>query len=123
MCRGACIYIYIYTHTRFCSHICHYHVDSRDMYRAGAASRFPLRSQPATWRVDQRPLMSQQTPGGPALHLPALLTPAEMGLYRDNGKENGNYYNELSRITGYILGLYRDNGKENGNYSNGLYRV
>ena len=22
----------------------------------------------------------------------------------------------------YILGLYRDNGKENGNYNNGLYR-
>ena len=31
-----------------------------------------------------------------------------MGLYRDNGKENGNFYG--------ILGLYRDNGKENGNY-------
>ena len=30
--------------------------------------------------------------------------------YRDNGKENGNYYS--------ILGLYRDNGKENGNYYN-----
>ena len=29
------------------------------------------------------------------------------GLYWDNGKEHGNYYN--------ILGLYRDNGKENGN--------
>ena len=26
-------------------------------------------------------------------------------------------------IIGYILGLYRDNGKENGNYYNGLYRV
>ena len=25
-------------------------------------------------------------------------------------------------ITGYILGLYRDHGKENGNYYNGLYR-
>ena len=38
-----------------------------------------------------------------------------MGLYRDNGKENGNYYSRL--------GLYRDNGKENGNYysSLGLY--
>ena len=24
---------------------------------------------------------------------------------------------------GYILGLYRDNGKENGNYCNGVYRV
>ena len=35
---------------------------------------------------------------------------AILGLYRDNGKENGNYYS--------ILGLYRDNGKENGNYYN-----
>ena len=26
-----------------------------------------------------------------------------LGLYRDNGKENGSYYS--------ILGLYRDNGK------------
>ena len=25
-------------------------------------------------------------------------------------------------IIGYILGLYWDNGKENGNYYNGLYR-
>ena len=24
-------------------------------------------------------------------------------------------------IIGFILGLYRDNGKENGNYNNGLY--
>ena len=31
-----------------------------------------------------------------------------LGLYRDNGKENGNYCS--------ILGLYWDNGKENGNY-------
>ena len=30
------------------------------------------------------------------------------GLYRDDGKENGNYYS--------ILGAYWDNGKENGNY-------
>ena len=30
-----------------------------------------------------------------------------LGLYRNNGKENGNYY----IIIGYILGLYRDNGK------------
>ena len=29
-------------------------------------------------------------------------------VYRDNGKENGNYYS--------TMGLYRDNGKENGNY-------
>ena len=26
-------------------------------------------------------------------------------------------------IFGVIQGLYRDNGKENGNYYNGLYRV
>ena len=26
-------------------------------------------------------------------------------------------------IIGYILGLYRDNGKEHGNYYNGLYRT
>ena len=30
-----------------------------------------------------------------------------LGLYRDNGKQSGNYYS--------ILGLYWDNGKENGN--------
>ena len=38
------------------------------------------------------------------------------GLYRDNGKENGNFCS--------ILGLYRDNGKENGNFCSilGLYR-
>ena len=35
-----------------------------------------------------------------------------LGLHRDNGKENGNYY----IIIGSILGLYRDHGKENGNY-------
>ena len=46
------------------------------------------------------------------------------GAYRDNGKENGNYYS----IIGHILELYRDNGKENGNYYGiigyilGLYR-
>ena len=28
-----------------------------------------------------------------------------IGLYRDSGKDNGNYYN----ILGYLLGLYRDN--------------
>ena len=37
-----------------------------------------------------------------------------LGLYRDNGKEDGNYYN----VIGVILGLYRDNGKEDGNYYN-----
>ena len=38
-----------------------------------------------------------------------------LGLYRDNGKENGNYYNGLYRVYRVILGLYWDNGK-NGNY-------
>ena len=31
-----------------------------------------------------------------------------LGLYRDNGKEHGNYF----IVIGYILGLYRDNGKK-----------
>ena len=33
--------------------------------------------------------------------------------YRDNGKENGNYYSIMGYIwgsIGVILGLYRDNG-------------
>ena len=34
-----------------------------------------------------------------------------LGLYRDNGKEIGNYH----IIIGFILWLYRDNGNENGN--------
>ena len=38
------------------------------------------------------------------------------GLYRDNGKENGNYYNGLYRIYWDDIGLYMDNEKENGNY-------
>ena len=44
-----------------------------------------------------------------------------LGLYWDNGKENGNYYIIVYR--GYI-GSYWDNGKENGNYYSmlGLYR-
>ena len=37
-----------------------------------------------------------------------------LGLYRDNGKENGNDYNGLYRDYRAILGLYKDNGKENG---------
>ena len=32
------------------------------------------------------------------------------GLYRDNGKENGNYCSILDYS---ILGLYGDNGKQN----------
>ena len=31
-----------------------------------------------------------------------------MGLFKDNGKYNGNYYS--------ILGLFKDNGNYNGNY-------
>ena len=42
-----------------------------------------------------------------------------MGLYRDNGKENGNYYIDFR-----VWGLYRNNGKENGNYYLGFrFRV
>ena len=33
-------------------------------------------------------------------------------------QKNGNY----SIIIGFMLGLYKDNGKDNGNYYNGLYR-
>ena len=42
-----------------------------------------------------------------------------MGLYRDNGKENGNYkdYRGYRDHIGYsILELFWDNGKENVNY-------
>ena len=39
------------------------------------------------------------------------------GIYRVNGKENGNYRNSEGSI-GYLLGLYWDNGEENGNYYN-----
>ena len=35
-----------------------------------------------------------------------------LGLYRDNGKENGNYYS----IMGYNILSCWDSGKENGNY-------
>ena len=46
-----------------------------------------------------------------------------LGLYRDNGKEDGHYYNGLYRgYIGVVLGLYRDNGEEDGHYYNGLYR-
>ena len=33
----------------------------------------------------------------------------------------GGSFRDDTGIIGYILGLYRDNGKENGNYCNGLY--
>ena len=53
---------------------------------------------------------------------PAKLEPFEilcvyiLGLFKDNGKENGNYYNGLYRYCRGYIGLCRDNGKENGNY-------
>ena len=54
-----------------------------------------------------------------------------MGLFWDNGKENGNprslkgVYRSCIGTIGYILGLYWDNGKENGNcrdYIGFIYR-
>ena len=36
-----------------------------------------------------------------------------LGLYRDSGKENGNYY--IGIISYNTLGLYRDSGKEHEN--------
>ena len=42
------------------------------------------------------------------------------GLYRDNGKENGNYRGYRGYVRVVMLGLYRDNGKENGNYDLGF---
>ena len=43
-----------------------------------------------------------------------------LGFYRDNGKENGNYYSVLGSIK-----FYRDNAKENGHYCSvvGFYKV
>ena len=38
-----------------------------------------------------------------------------LGLYWDNGKENGNYYS--------ILGLYWDSGKENGSYYSTIWVI
>ena len=57
-----------------------------------------------------------------------------LGLFRDNGKENGNYCSMLGldwangKENGSyysMLGLHWDNGKENGNYFSilGVYRV
>ena len=39
-----------------------------------------------------------------------------LGLYWDNGKENGSYRDCRVYIGYSMLGLYWDNGKENGNY-------
>ena len=39
-----------------------------------------------------------------------------LGLYRDNGKEHGNYYGIY--VIGSFLGFFRDNGHENGSYYN-----
>ena len=43
-----------------------------------------------------------------------------LGLYRDNGKEKGNYYNGLYKVYRLILRVYWDNGRENGNYCNSI---
>ena len=40
-----------------------------------------------------------------------------LGIYWDNGKENGNYY----IIIGDVLGIYWDNGKDHGNYNLGFW--
>ena len=40
-------------------------------------------------------------------HPVAIFLVATMVVYRDNGKENGNYYILIE----YILGLDKDNGK------------
>ena len=39
-----------------------------------------------------------------------------LGLYRDNGKEHGNYFMVYIGFMVYTLGLYRENGKEHGHY-------
>ena len=39
-----------------------------------------------------------------------------LGLYRDNGKENGNHKGHKLYLGYRVLGLYRDKGKENGNH-------
>ena len=45
-----------------------------------------------------------------------------LGIYWDNGKENGNYSNRVIYGLGFrVLGLYWENGKDNGDYNNGLY--
>ena len=50
-------------------------------------------------------------------------TSARLILGRDNGKENGNYYNGLCRgQIGVISGLNKDNGKYKGNYDLGYYQ-
>ena len=41
-----------------------------------------------------------------------------LGLYRENGKENGNDRDYRDYIGYSILGLYRDNGEEKGNNYN-----
>ena len=40
-----------------------------------------------------------------------------LGLYRENGKEHGNYFMVYIGIIVYTLGLYRENGKEHGTTS------
>ena len=42
-----------------------------------------------------------------------------LGLYRDSGKDDGNYCFGFGVIE-VILGLHGDNGRENGNYYDGV---
>ena len=48
----------------------------------------------------------------------SVIISSDAAVYRDNGKENGNYYSllgiPLKGFIGIILGIYWDNGKENG---------
>ena len=46
-----------------------------------------------------------------------------MGLYRDNGKENGNYSDYIGVILGLYWGYIGDNGQENGGNVGVKYRV
>ena len=72
-------------------------------------------------RLDQRPPSGwfcshrRCTPGqGPRWTWSEGL-PLILGIYWDNGKENGNYRDYRDYI-GVMLGIYWDNGKENANY-------
>ena len=58
-----------------------------------------------------------------------LGTKNHQGLYRENGKSNGNYRNYRDSIRGYIriigkiLELYRENVKSNGNYYKDINKI
>ena len=50
-----------------------------------------------------------------SMHPDGMVSPEILREYRDTRKENGSYYIVQGYI-GVILGLFRDNGKEHGNY-------